>query len=358
MSDDSKLIRIKAAEIKKGMVLGNDVCSKSGAVLLAKDTILTDYAISKLLGWQIETVFVVAQEGLKRPEIKPVDPFTKEDNVFFDMYLQSVETIATLFEEMKSGVVPVESFQPIAEGILEQVLGVHGVLRRLRQVKSGDEYTFNHSMNVGIYSVLIGSWLKIGEEQLAQLAMAGLLHDAGKAKVASSILQKPGPLTPEEMTEVRRHTFYGYEMIENTKGLSVEVALAALQHHEREDGTGYPLSLDADEISPLAKIVAVADVYDAITSTRVYQAKRTPYAAMDIIIDESFRTLNPVVVQKFLSMITNYFLTDKVVLSNGQVGTIVYVNPSRPTRPLVQTKEGFIDLAKAPKLQIVDVIRQ
>jgi HD-GYP domain-containing protein (c-di-GMP phosphodiesterase class II) len=252
--------------------------------------------------------------------------------------------------------IPLQEFHPVAESVLEQVLGVHGVLSRLRQVKSGDEYTFNHSLNVGIYAVLIGSWLNYDEKALRQLAMAGLLHDTGKAKISMDILGKPGPLTADEFEIMKRHSLFGYQMIKATTGIASEVGMAVLQHHEREDGTGYPLNLTSRNISMFAKIVAVADTYDAITSDRSYKAKRTAYTAADIIMKESFKTFDPVVVQSFLARITNYFFTDRVRLSNGMIGTIVSINNQRPTRPLIQTEQGFIDLDKASTLAIVEVL--
>jgi putative nucleotidyltransferase with HDIG domain len=280
-----------------------------------------------------------------------------EDIAFFDMYTHSVDTIGTLFDEMRtSKKVPLQGFQTVAEGILEQVLEVQGVLNRLRQVKSGDEYTYNHSLNVGIYAVLIGSWLGYDDRTLRQLAMAGLLHDVGKANVPLVILQKPASLTSAEFDVMKKHTIYGYQLVCNTAGLSRQVAMAVLQHHEREDGTGYPLKLNSRQIHPLAKIVAVADVYDAVTSNRVYRVKKTPYIAADIIMEESFKTLDPIVVQKFLEQITTYFFTDKVRLNTGVTGKIISINPLRPTRPLIQTDDGFIDLQTTPTLQIVEVL--
>lgn len=356
--DDYRTIRINTPHVKAGMILGTDVFSDSGAVLLAKDTIMTDYTIAKLRAWDIEYVVVIKEKAKREPEMQETHQYSPEDYAFYDMYAQSVSSIGVLFDEMKnSNKIPLQDFQPIAEGILDQVLGVHDVLRRLRQVKSGDEYTFNHSMNVGIYSVLIGKWLNYDEGALQLLAMAGLLHDAGKAKIPAEIIKKPGALTSAEFREIKRHPLYGYEMVINTAGIPERAAIAVLQHHERENGTGYPQKLFADAIDVLAKIVAVADVYDAITSDRIYQRKRTPYAAADIIMQEGARSLDPVIVQKFLERITAYFFTDKISLNNGQKGTIIYINRLRPTRPLIQTEEGFIDLEKTPELYIVDVIR-
>lgn len=352
-----KTIRIRATRVEPGMVLGNDVFSGSGTVLLSKDTTLTDYTIAQLRAWQIEYVDVKDTKNEKDPEPGIGRNYAGEDAAFANMYAHSLDTIAELFEDMRKGdKVPVQEFLPIAEGILDQVLGVQGVLRRLRQVKTGDEYTFSHSLNVGIYAVLIGSWLNYGVKDLRLLAMAGLLHDAGKVKVPAEIIKKEGPLSPAEYQEIKRHPFYGYQLVANTPGMPKRIALAVLQHHERENGTGYPLKLSSKTILSTAKILAVADVFDAVTSNRCYQARRPPHVAANIIMEESFKSLDPVVAQSFLERITPYFFNDAIRLSNGMIGRIIHINSLSPTRPLIQTEQGFIDLNKMPGLKIVDVV--
>lgn len=354
-----KTLKMPIEQVKPGWILGKDVCSNEGSVLLAQDIILTEYGLTKLQDWGIRFVDVLMKDDpIPTPLSKPVHQHTKEDVKFFDIYIKSVNTIGQLFAEMKTAKkVPLQNFQVIAENVLEQVLGVQGVLSRLRQVKSGDEYTFNHSLNVGIYSVLIGKWLNYDEEALRKLAMAGVLHDIGKAKIPPEILSKPGPLTSDEFEVMKQHSLLGYKMIKATPGLDYEIGMAVLQHHEREDGLGYPLSLDALSIGMFAKIIAVADTYDAMTSDRVYRAKCTPYMAADVIMESSFKSLDPSIVQSFLHRITSFFFCDRVRLSNGVIGTIVNVNTLRPTRPLIQTDQGFIDLDKHNNLKIVEVLQ-
>ena len=352
-----KTIRIRVPQVEPGMVLGNDVFSGAGTVLLTKATLLTDYTIAQLRAWQIEYVDVKDAKNEKNPAREGGRNYAREDAAFANMYAHSLDSIAELFEEMHhSDKVPVQEFLPIAEGILDQVLGVQGVLRRLHQVKTGDEYTFSHSLNVGIYAVLIGSWLNYGAEDLRMLATAGLLHDAGKVKVPAAIIKKAGPLSADEYQEIQRHPFYGYQLVANTPGMPKKIALAVLQHHEREDGTGYPLKLSSPTILSIAKIIAVADVFDAVTSNRCYQAKRPPHVAASIIMEESFKSLDPVVAQSFLARIVPYLFNDDIRLNNGMTGRIIQLNRLSPTRPLVQTEQGFIDLNQMPELKIVDVV--
>lgn len=181
------------------------------------------------------------------------------------------------------------------------------------------------------------------------------MHDIGKAKISKEILNKPGALTQDEYGEIKKHPLYGYQMMENTVGISKRVAMSVAQHHEREDGSGYPLGLDTRNIHPYAKIIAVCDVYDAVTSDRVYRSKTTPYIAADLILEESFKTLAPNVVQKFVQHVTTYFFNDRVRLNNGTIGTVVHIDPYYPTRPLLQTEYGFIDLREKSDLYITEL---
>lgn len=355
-------VKYNVDNLEPGMVLGKDVQSSRGAVLLPANIALTDYAISKLQVWRVNFVEVAVPDDASTllEKAEPVDELRDEnpaDKAFFEMYKHAVDNIGAMFEQMRIGKkIPLQEYNIIAEKIMEQTVGVHGVLSRLREVKRGDNYTYNHSLNVGIYSILLASWLDYDEKSIRQLAMAGLLHDIGKAKIPAEVLNKPGTLTQEEFSEIKKHPLYGYQMAENTVGISRNVGMGIAQHHEREDGSGYPLKLDAKNIHPYAKIIAVADVYDALTSDRVYRPKTSPYLAADLILEESFKTLAPDVVRKFVQHVTTYFFNDRVRLNTGVIGTVVHIDPYYPTRPLLQTEQGFVDLREKPALFIIELL--
>lgn len=354
----SKLsIKYKVENLVPGMVLGKDVQSASGAILLPARTVLSDYSISKLRDWSVEVVQIFVSDDTFIPQQQEVENETPADMAFFDMYTQAVDDIGAMFEQIRlGGTIPMEDCNLIAQRIMEQSIGNQGVLTRLRRVKRGDNYTYNHSLNVGIYAVLLGTWLGYNEQTLRNLAIAGLLHDIGKAKILSSILNKPGPLTREEFDEIKKHPVYGYQMIEKIAGVSKDVIMSIAQHHERENGSGYPLGLKANSIHPCAKVIAVADVYDAVTSDRVFQSKNTPYVAVDIILKESFNTLSPEVVRRFVQNVAVYFHNDRLRLNNGVEGTVVHIDQQNPTRPLLHTDQGVVDLREYPELHITEML--
>lgn len=351
------MMKCDVNSLTPGMILGKDVQSARGVILLPAGIVLTDYTISKLQVWRIELVNIIVSDDYAVPRQEEPKKESAADLAFMDMYLQAVDNIGAMFEQMRvSKKIPLQEYNLIAEGIMAQTVGVHGVLIRLREVKRGDNYTYNHSLNVGIYAVLLGTWLGYDEKSLRHLAMAGLLHDIGKAKISQNILNKPGRLTREEFSEIKKHPFYGHQMIKNTVGISKQVAMGVAQHHEREDGSGYPLGMDTKNIHPYAKIIAVCDVYDAVTSDRAYRGKTTPYIAADLILEESFKTLAPNVVQKFVQHVTTYFFNDRVRLNNGTIGTVVHIDPYYPTRPLLQTEYGFVDLREHSTFFVIELL--
>ena len=146
---------------------------------------------------------------------------------------------------------------------------------QLTGIRDIDNYTFLHSVDVCIYSIIIGKKLGYGKEPLMTLGMGAILHDIGKCKVPVEILQKPDRLTDEEFHTMKLHTVYGYEIIKNSYQLSTKIANIAFQHHEKWDGSGYPMGISQIDIDPLSRIVALADVYDALTSDRVYKKRET-----------------------------------------------------------------------------------
>lgn len=351
------MIRYEVANLVPGMILGQDVQSEHGAILLPTHTVLTEYSILKLRGWRVEDVQIIVSDDTLIPQQKEVKKETPADMAFFDMYTQAVDNIGAMFARIRLGrEIPSQNYSLIAQGIMEQTVGLQGVLTRLRRVKRGDEYTYNHSLNVGIYAVLLGTWLGYEERILRDLALAGLLHDIGKAKIQNSILQKPGPLTKEEFVEMKKHPLYAYQMVESMPGISKDIVMGIAQHHEREDGSGYPLGLKGNSIHQYAKVIAVADIYDAVTSDRVYRSKTTPYVAVDIILEESFSTLAPEIVRMFVQHVATYFSNDRVRLSNGVEGTVVHIDPYYPTRPLIQTEQGFVDLRQNPQLHVTEML--
>jgi HD-GYP domain-containing protein (c-di-GMP phosphodiesterase class II) len=185
--------------------------------------------------------------------------------------------------------------------------------------------------------------------------MAALLHDIGMQKVAEEIWQQKRLLTYEELQEVRKHTLYGYEMVKRSLEISNEVIDGVYQHHERFDGSGYPQGLKSNEISRFAKIIAVADVYDACISPRPHRAKMTPRQALSSLMENNCQ-YDPTVLHAFLSVMAVYPIGCIVKLSSGEIGKVVGINPNQPFRPEIRifTDRSRANIEKPYRVNLAD----
>lgn len=248
--------------------------------------------------------------------------------------------------------------QSVVDDILQpslQSLDKHkDVVSLLLLLDREDNYTYNHSLQVGMLTYYISSWLGYSKKECYEIGRAGYLIDIGKCRISPSILNKPGKLSPEEFNEIKLHTVYGYEIIRNSMNDSY-TALVALQHHEREDGSGYPRSLTMRDIHPYAQIAAVADIYSAMTTHRVYQSKQELISVLREINNLSFGKLNGRPVQAFIQHLMPNFIGKRVLLSTGDMGVIVMNNPLDVFRPLVQSEGIFLDLSRERKIAVVEI---
>ncbi|GAB6181424.1 hypothetical protein JCM14036_27430 [Desulfotomaculum defluvii] len=198
-----------------------------------------------------------------------------------------------------------------------------------------DPYTYVHSINVALLSVLVGLEMGYNRQGLADLATGALLHDLGKLLIPKDILNKPGSLTPREFTIIKNHPLIGMNIIMPLVD-SREFVTTVRQHHERWDGKGYPDGIKGDEIHPNAQIIAVADVFDALTTDRPYRPGFPPYHAVEIIMKGEGQEFSPRVVQAFLKTVVLYPENTRVTLNTGEVGMVVGVPTRSPTRPRIK----------------------
>ncbi|MBR5636059.1 MAG: HD-GYP domain-containing protein [Pseudobutyrivibrio sp.] len=215
------------------------------------------------------------------------------------------------------------------------------LLNMLSNMRNVEDPLYSHSLNVGLISRAIGKWLKLPLEDLNTLTLAGLLHDIGKTQIPKEILNKPGKYTDEEFAIMKTHTTHGKKIL-NGKGFDPRILYAALQHHERCDGTGYPRGLEEDEIDDFACIVAIADVFDAMTSAR---AHRDPLCSFQVIHEfekEGLQKYKTKFILTFLERIANTYNNSRVMLNDAKTGRVVYINKSILSRPVVQLDSGEI----------------
>lgn len=270
---------------------------------------------------------------------------------------QAVEEIRAVFHDIRNmKKIPIKYIREKIVPTLFIVKESYEILRLFTALQSKDDYTYRHNIAVGAISNLIGTWLKLPEQELLQLTTAALLHDVGKMFVPEEILNKPGPLTDEEFEEMKKHTIYGYEILKETTGINHRQALVALQHHERMDGSGYPYQLQRKQIDLFSRIVAVADVFHSMSSNRIYKARSPFYAVMAEMKREMFSRLDPEITYTFIHQTMRALIGSKVLLNDGREGKIIFVPHNNPTNPLILVNHQFINLQFTRDIRIVQII--
>lgn len=336
-------------DCKPGMCMAETIYNEYGAVIVAENTVLDEHLIHK-----------ITNLGILRVRV-----FEKYDNIitadstemFKAQYRENIDIIKDVLRDISNGhKIDVERVNYVAESIIVRVNENRDIIQCINQMKNADEYTYTHGVNVSLLCMLIGKWVKIDLSSMKQLVHAGLLHDVGKSRVPLEILNKPADLTREEYEEIKKHAVHGYRIVEDIPDLSEDARKGILMHHERSDGSGYPLGLKHNQINQFAKIIAVADVFDAMTSDRVYREKESPFSVFDLIENNMFGILDTRVVRAFLGNIAAYYIGDRVSLSNGEKGEIVYINPSQVSRPLIKVSDHYIDLSANKDIKIREFV--
>jgi HD-GYP domain-containing protein (c-di-GMP phosphodiesterase class II) len=275
---------------------------------------------------------------------------------------QSIKEVVNASKELFNSIrtsrkIPLMQIRKEILPVILQVSESINVFQLFQVIKATDEYTYQHNIGVGVLSALIGRWLNLTEPEIATLSLAATLHDVGKVKVPIEILNKPGKLSSDEFALIKKHTIYGYELLKDTIGLNPRIPLVALQHHERNDGNGYPLGLKQEKVDFFSKIVAVADIFHAMSSKRPYHNPIPFYEIVSQMRKGIFGELDPNIVSVFLDNIVKRMVGENVVLTDGTLGEVVSLNPHNIETPLVKINDEFIDLSKRNDIRIKEIWR-
>lgn len=338
---------IKTSDCEPGMVLASDIMNDYGAVILYKNSILDEYYINKLIKLGLNFVKIY-----KNYEIK-----VKKYAVIEAQYNNNLEEFKEIIWNISNGkTLEMERISEISRSLSSNFDSINNLITCLSKVRSINEYTYTHSLNVSLLCSLLGSWLNLGYKHIEQLSHCGILHDIGKSKIPPEILNKPGVLTDDEFDKIKQHPVIGYKILKKNKEISKDVALGVLLHHEREDGSGYPFGFKSEKIHYYAKILAVVDIFDAMTSNRVYKKRQTPFDVLEMYESEYLTKCDAGIMLTFLKHIASYYIGATVKLSDGSTGEIVYINTNRISRPLIKLKDNIIDLSMVPELGIVEML--
>ncbi len=339
------------------MVVAEDVYTYNNQLVILKDTELTDKSITKLEFYSILSVRIKEDSSNDTPiEEIPKEEMTysqrikssteyKEFKASFEGAVDSFKGhINKLLTESDNGKVDTEGLLSETNALLAKTPYGLQIFDMLHNMRNYDDPTFAHCMNVALICHVFGTWLNMPDHDVNTLTIAGLLHDVGKLKIPEQILGKPSKLTDDEYQVIKTHTVEGFNILKNLD-MDEHIKNTALMHHERCDGSGYPLGLTGDRIDDFAKIVAIADVYDAMTSARVYRGPLCPFKVISIFESEGLQKYDSKYILTFLEYIVNSYVNNRVLLSNGLEGDIVLINKLDLSHPMVHCGSHYIDLS-------------
>jgi putative nucleotidyltransferase with HDIG domain len=349
---EGELMKIHITELQIGDRLVSNVFNSFGLHVLSTDTVLDADDIGKLFRHHIDYVDIQMRSNFdEAPRSNPeIESIILKVQPKFD---SAVTGMKDLFEQvMADGKIDERIVQQNFDPLIEKFQQEKDVVSLLLTLTSKDDYTYQHCVQVGMISYYIAKWIGLSERDAFVVGKAGYLHDIGKSRIDSKILLKPSKLTDAEYEEMKHHTTLGYEIISRSAMDGNELKLVALQHHERLDGRGYPNHITGDRMHPFSKIVAVADVYSAMISSRIYQKKRDLLYVLRELHRLSFAELDPQVTHAFIQRMIPNFIGKKLVLTSGEIADIVMTNPTDVFRPLIRIHNEFIDLSKNHHLEV------
>jgi HD-GYP domain len=348
--------RVQIDNVDYGAKLAKTIFNSDGGVLLSAGLEIRDSFIQKLVKYGIREIYIE-------------DDFSSDlqikDAVCETTRNEARALITNLMNNYHfSESLDVEELKNTVYRIIEELLLQKDILYNLSDIKSVDDYTFQHCVNVCILSLITGIGLDFDLNQLRELGIGAILHDIGKLFIPKEIIQKPSQLTVEEFEHIKKHTVLGYELLKKIDKISLASAFISFGHHERYDGTGYPLQLKGENIHIYARIVAVADVYDALTSNRVYRKKLKESEVYEYITSLAIHHFDPRVVDSFVKHVSIYPVGTGVLLNTGERALVIKSNIKLPTRPRIRifsndrrrTIDKFyeIELAEKTHIFIVD----
>ena len=337
------------------MVLARTVTNPDMVVILSESTVLQKPHITRLTFLNIPVVYIKDEQELQQADRS--SPLFTRSNQFVQEYGAVVKTAESIFKNtQKTGEVPVEETTTMVRGNLFPLSRRSGVIDYLSEVNHLANDVYNHSLRVSILAGVIAKWMHFDREKTQDVVLAGFLHDIGKSNFPERLLTKNvETLKGEDYEAYIQHTVDGHHILNKMEGVSEGVKLAAMQHHERMDGSGFPFGCEGSDIHEYARIIAIADLYDNITTERTGYVRRTPFAAIAMITENMFTSLDPTVCVPMLTHIKDAFLGSTVILSNGEKGTIASYPHGFASLPIVSLSEDeLINLNDHPELSITE----
>jgi len=353
MGKYKKLLTVN--ELRVGMITAKEIKSE-GRILLGEGIPITEQILTKLRDTYFYTeieVYYEEDDNLDNNYNKRIKTIAEVEKSFIELSFD-VQHIFENMEYLQSS--SMEEVRKFAARIQEELESTSSIIKNIVLYGSGSDTIYRHGVNVAALSTIFGRWIGLNEQELNLLTYSAVLHDFGKIKISKDILDKPGILTQKEFNIIKHHPVIGYNYIKQIKFLDKSVSLGILMHHERSDGSGYPLGLKGDKIHQFAKIIAISDVFDAVNSDRIYKKSKEPFEALELIQRESLGRLDYKYCNIFINNIVNYYMGETVLLNNGRLCKIIQVDVKNIERPLLLDDTAFINLKNQKDLYIEKLV--
>lgn len=309
---------ISMEQAEPGMIVGKSIYNEQGVTLVNYRVTLTDKLISRMKEKGLMGLYV--EDSLS-------DDIRIEELISDELEVKAAQALRKM---------DIDAALDVAGEITDE-LSMNGEISvNLVSLRTNSDYTYKHSVNVAVLSVLTGMGIGLKKPMLKELAASGLLHDIGKINIPLETLEKAGPLTEEEYELIKKHSEFGYEKIKDDITISSKTKMGVFMHHENVDGTGYPMGLRGDQIYMFAKIIHIADVYDAITSERTYKKAQTPNEAIEFLMKNAGNMFQPEYVKAFITYIPVYPKGRNVILSDGNVAVVVENRQHNTLYPVIR----------------------
>lgn len=365
-------LQVRVSELKLGSVIAEDIFANTPYPIIRKDTKITREHFQVFQAFQITKVSITIVDPFNKPdeEIQKVSVLEKDQltnspsmivvkRKFTSLYNQAVQDYKKEFLNWQSGSkVDITKVRNMIVPLVEYVLVDKQIVAKLNDFSQVHDYIYHHAIAIGIITGSLAQKLGYEKGQIIQIATAALLSDCGMSKIDTRLREKKAALTQHEFNEIKKHTLYGYQMIKDTPLLKPEMKLAIFQHHERLDGSGYPKGEKMESVTINSQIIAVADMYHAMTSERAYRSKVSPFKVMEMIREDEFGKFNIQVVQALFNIVGDLPIGMRVELSTGETGEVIFVQPNLPTRPMIRSSISgeILDLSLKRHLYIERIL--
>lgn len=369
--------RVLTSQAVPGMVVAEDIYTFNNQMILGRGSKLTNRTITRLKFYSINDFNIVVDDEADAAKEAPAPekkvrayavprieksfeslgeyikkaPEFKKFNQDYEASITAFENTLKNFAANKAAPLDTNELLLEAESILYNRRNNMHLLHMLHNMRNYQDETYAHSLSVALICNAMGNWLKLSPDDIRALTLAGLLHDIGKLFMPKKLLKKNSALTEAEFSMIKTHPRKGYNAL-RSQNIDERIKQAVLMHHERCDGSGYPSNMTGDRIGDFAKIVAIADTYDAMTSPRIYRSPLCPFEAISLFQSEGLNQFDPQYLLTFMEGTVDSYLHSRVRLNNGVEGEVVIINRSDFSRPTIKAGDKYINLLKESGLHI------